>query len=170
MVSVIQIAFDASQDVININRLSDGLCIDANESFFRIHGNRREEVIGQTSTALNVWFDPGERQQFVLALQQDSKVTNLEARFRTKTGDVVCWSGVCVCGRIRWHPLHGRRSARHHRAKTGRSRLEEAALQNARLAAIVASSNDAIISKTIDGIVTSWNQARKPSLAMMQPK
>ena len=84
-----RLIFEASQDVININRLSDGLLIDANESFYRIHGYRREEVAGRTSADLNIWFDAGERQRFVEMLQRDSQVTNLEARFRTKTGELI---------------------------------------------------------------------------------
>ncbi|MBL8472102.1 MAG: CHASE domain-containing protein [Rhodocyclaceae bacterium] len=41
----------------------------------------------------------------------------------------------------------------------GRRREAEAALEHARLAAIVTNSGDAIIGKDLQGVVTSWNQA-----------
>src|SRR5688500_17878228 len=45
------------------------------------------------------------------------------------------------------------------RAESVRQEIEAAQQERARLAAIVGSSNDAIIGKTLDGTITSWNAA-----------
>ena len=84
-----RVVFEASQDVININRLSDGLLIEANQSFYDIHGFDRDEVAGRTAQELNLWFEPADRQRFVEVLQRDSKCFNLEARFRRKNGELI---------------------------------------------------------------------------------
>lgn len=90
-----RVVFQASQDAINIGRLSDGLFIEANQSFYDIHGFERDEVVGHTSPELKIWFDPADRQRFVEVLQRDSKCFNLEARFRRKNGELIWGLGIC---------------------------------------------------------------------------
>jgi diguanylate cyclase (GGDEF)-like protein/PAS domain S-box-containing protein len=85
--------FQTSLDAFNINRLSDGVFVDVNESFLRFTGCAREDVIGHTSRELNFWVDPDIREKMIEILRQDSSVGNLEARFRRKDGGIV-WGQV----------------------------------------------------------------------------
>lgn len=80
-------AFLASADSVNINRLDDGMYLEANDAFLQITGYRRDEVLGRTSTELAVWVNPADRQRLVEALQQDGVCKNLEAQFRKKNGE-----------------------------------------------------------------------------------
>jgi PAS domain S-box-containing protein len=70
--------FETSQDVININRLSDGLYLEVNQAFIDLMGYE---------------VDPAERQHFVDVLQRDSRCLNFEARFRRKNGEVI-WGSI----------------------------------------------------------------------------
>jgi PAS domain S-box-containing protein/hemerythrin-like metal-binding protein len=78
--------FQTSLDFINITHLSDGRYIDVNQAFLEMTGYRREEVIGHTSLELGIWVDPADRQRLVDILQRDAKCRNLEARYRTRSG------------------------------------------------------------------------------------
>ena len=81
-------AFETSPDAININRLADGLYLNANSSFLKMMGWSREQVIGKTSIELNIWRHPQDRQRLVEALQRDGHCKNLEAEFVTREGKV----------------------------------------------------------------------------------
>ncbi len=81
-------AFETSPDAININRLSDGLYLNVNDSFLKLMGWRRDEVVGKTSLELNVWRHPEDRQRLVEALQRDGFCRNLEADFVTRDGKI----------------------------------------------------------------------------------
>ncbi|MCF7838513.1 MAG: PAS domain S-box protein [Candidatus Marinimicrobia bacterium] len=76
-----RLAFMTSPDSININRLSDGLYLEINEGFLHIMGYKREDVIGHTSTELNIWKNPEDRQKLLDGLRADGYVENLAAQF-----------------------------------------------------------------------------------------
>ena len=81
-------AFETSPDAINVNRLSDGLYLHTNDSFLKMMGWRREEVIGKTSIEINIWRHTEDRQRLVEALQRDGYCRNLEADFVTRDGKI----------------------------------------------------------------------------------
>ncbi|MGB6544815.1 MAG: PAS domain S-box protein [Candidatus Acidiferrales bacterium] len=80
-------AFNASPEPISISTLSEGRYIDVNESFLRITGYGREEVIGRTSLELKFWEKPEDRARLIEKLSQDGSVRDMEIPFRTKFGD-----------------------------------------------------------------------------------
>jgi PAS domain S-box-containing protein len=83
-----RLAFHTSPDSINLTRLSDGMYLDINEGFTKISGYTREEVLGSTSISLNTWKNPEDRKRLVDGLKKTGSVTNLEAQFIGKNGEV----------------------------------------------------------------------------------
>jgi diguanylate cyclase (GGDEF)-like protein/PAS domain S-box-containing protein len=81
-------AFGLTPDAMNINRLADGLFVTINRGFTQITGYEESDVIGKTSFDLNIWVDPNDRTRLAEGLRQQGSVINLEAQFRTKSGDV----------------------------------------------------------------------------------
>ena len=81
-------AFKTSPDSININRLLDGLFLEINEGFTALTGYTAEDVKGKTSLEIDIWADPADRARLVQGLQEHGEVTNLEATFRMKNGQV----------------------------------------------------------------------------------
>lgn len=81
-------AFHINPDSININRMRDGLYIDVNDGFCKMTGFTREEVIGKTSSEINIWANSADRERLVAALKKEGECQNLEAQFRFKDGKV----------------------------------------------------------------------------------
>jgi PAS domain S-box-containing protein len=82
------LAFDASPDAVNINRLEDGLYVDINQGFTNLTGFTAADVIGKTSLDINIWNDPNDRQRLLRELKARGVCENLEARFRRKDGSL----------------------------------------------------------------------------------
>ncbi|MCE5262309.1 MAG: PAS domain S-box protein [Deltaproteobacteria bacterium] len=81
-------AFYTSPDSIAINRLGDGRYVSINPGFTKIMGYTEEEIIGKSSLELNIWDNAEDRQRLVAGLKRDGIVTNLEAAFRAKDGEI----------------------------------------------------------------------------------
>lgn len=80
--------FHCSPDWITISHLVNGRYLDVNETFLRMTGYLRDEVIGRTSLELGIWVDPLERSDMVRVLQDRGKIHNKEVRFRMKSGEI----------------------------------------------------------------------------------
>jgi PAS domain S-box-containing protein len=79
-------AFNATPEPITIATASEGRYIDVNESFLRITGYRREEVIGRTSLEIRFWENTEDRDKLLEALTKQGSVRDLEINFLTKSG------------------------------------------------------------------------------------
>ncbi|MCF8198265.1 MAG: PAS domain S-box protein [Sulfuritalea sp.] len=95
-----RVAFRTSPDVININRVSDGVYLDVNEGFERTTGWSREEALNISSLRLDIWADPADRQHMIEVLNRDGFCENLQFRFRRKDGSLL--TGLMSVHPIRW--------------------------------------------------------------------
>jgi PAS domain S-box-containing protein len=81
-------AFHVSPAGITLTRIADGKIIDANESFIKMFEFSREEVIGHTSTELNMWTSE-ERKKLIQAQIASGGLQNFELMARSKSGRIV---------------------------------------------------------------------------------
>jgi len=81
-------AFYMTPDATNINRLQDGLYVSVNVGFCNIMGYKPEDVIGRTSTELNIWAQPEDRARMIEALKKNGMVSSFETQFRTRSGEI----------------------------------------------------------------------------------
>ena len=82
-----QKAFHASPDTMVLHSLSEGRYIDVNESFLRLVGYRREELVGRTAMDLGLWWDLAQGNEYLRILREQGRVRDLEICVRTKSGE-----------------------------------------------------------------------------------
>ena len=82
--------FQTSLDPVCITRLSDGRFVDVNRAFLETMGFTHDEVIGRSTLELGIWVDGQERQNVVRALGDQSSFRDIQARFRKKSGEILC--------------------------------------------------------------------------------
>ena len=79
-------AFHSNSAAMTVTRLSDGLIINANESFETLFGYTYDETVGHSTNELGIWLTPQERDAEVEELQKRGKLPMHEVTFGTKSG------------------------------------------------------------------------------------
>ncbi|MFL5447934.1 MAG: PAS domain S-box protein [Gemmatimonadales bacterium] len=129
----------------------DGTILRANQAELDLLGYQRNEYLGRNIADLHV--NRPVIDDILARLIRGEVLQDYPAQLRAKNGSIV---DVLIDASAYFHNgefVHTRCFTR----DVSRQREAEHATQ--RLAAIVASSADAIIGKTVDGVVTSWNAA-----------
>jgi len=140
----------ASPDAISLRSLPERRYIEVNESFTRLTGYTAEEVMGKTPSDINLFVETEWHRNTLEKLQRDGEIREQEFRFRPKGGEIRFATLSAVRVMLDGQPCMLSIT----RDITERKRTE-AALSH--LASIVESSDDAIVGKTLDGKIASWN-------------
>jgi PAS domain S-box-containing protein len=80
-------AFHASPDIIIISRTRDHRFIEVNDSFTRLTGFTREQILGDPSIEYRLMGDLPDRERIVKLLNDRGSVRNQEVGFRIKKGE-----------------------------------------------------------------------------------
>ena len=142
---------ESSDDAI-ISKDLDGIITSWNKAAESIFGYTAEEVIGQPGALLMPDDRQDEEPEILSRIRKGEKVNHYETERRRKDGSLVNISLsvspiVDSSGRIVGASKIARDITEQKRAEVDRSRL----------AAIVEGSDDAIVSKDLSGVITSWN-------------
>ncbi len=83
--------FRLSPNALLISRLSDGLCLKANDAFSFLTGHAVDEILGRSTLedGLNLWVDPSLRQRMVAELAEGQSVRGIEGDVRRKDGTII---------------------------------------------------------------------------------
>jgi len=80
-------AFRASPAAISISTLKEGRFIDVNDSFLKVTGYSRSEVIDHTSIELGIWPSPEFREDIMARVRKTGEVRDVEVEFGIKAGE-----------------------------------------------------------------------------------
>jgi len=143
--------FESSDDII-VSKDLNGIVTSWNKSAERIFGYTEKEMIGQPILKILPPERHAEEELTLSKLRRGERIDHFQTVRVAKDGRLVNISATISPIRNREGVIVG--ASKVARDITDQIRLDEA---QARLAAIVESSDDAIVSKDLNGIVKSWN-------------
>ncbi len=82
------LAFKYSPNGICVSTVRDGRYVEVNDVYSNFLGYSRKELIGRTSSDINLWVDIAERDALVRQVFQNGSVVGFELRFRDKDSNI----------------------------------------------------------------------------------
>ena len=149
-------AFMATSDPASITEAESGKIIDANPAWERWIGYSHSELIDKNTIDLNLWAEPGQRDQMLEKLAQQGELIDHEIKIRTRYGqvhDVLFSARFIDTGQKQY--LFSRAGDITERKRTEKS-LEQI---NRRLTDIIEFLPDATLAIDNDNKVILWNHA-----------
>ncbi len=142
----------SSDDVI-LSKSLDGIILSWNRGAQRVFGYTADEVIGQHVSMLMPPEYAEDSERILGRIRRGESVDHYETKRRRKDGTIIDVS-------LTVSPIRNAEGEVVGASKVGRdiTELRRASELKEQLAAIVESSDDIIASKTLDGILTSWNK------------
>jgi diguanylate cyclase (GGDEF)-like protein/PAS domain S-box-containing protein len=80
-------SFQSNPIATIIDNLPEGRLLDVNETFLRLTGYNREEIIGKTSLELNLWVNPEDCIRFEQGLIEQQSLRDVESQLLKKSGE-----------------------------------------------------------------------------------
>jgi PAS domain S-box-containing protein len=146
----------SAEDAI-VSKDLNGVVTSWNRAAERLFGYSEEEMIGQPIAMLVPPEHPNEEPQILERIRRGERIDHYETNRRRKDGKIIDVSVTISPIRDRIGRIIG--ASKIARDITERKRWQEAEVAESFLGALVESAQDAIISKNLDGIVTTWNPA-----------
>jgi PAS domain S-box-containing protein len=150
--SLLAAIVDSSDDVI-VSKTLDGIITSWNKTAERVFGYSAREAIGSHITLIIPKDRLAEEDTIIARVKRGERINHFDTVRQRKDGTLIDISVTISPVRDSSGRIVG--ASKVAREITDRKRAERSI---ALLAAIVDSSDDAIVSKTLDGIITSWNK------------
>jgi PAS domain S-box-containing protein len=81
-------AFRSSPDAISISQVPEGTILEINESYTRVTGFQREEILGKTPEGLGLWVDREIMLDMRTRFREQGELRDEDLRFRRKDGAI----------------------------------------------------------------------------------
>lgn len=79
--------FNKSPVAIGIGKATSGLMVEVNDALLLLYGYERDEMVGKTTTELNLYVNPDERTEILRLIHECGQVANREVQIRRKSGE-----------------------------------------------------------------------------------
>ena len=149
-------AFRSIPDALAISCLENGKLVEVNDNWQKIFGYSREEVIGKSSLALNLFVDSADRQRVIALLREQGFVRDFELQIRQKSGAL----RTAILS-VELQESHGDQYLISVVQDTTERKRSEEALQESemRYRSVLQSATDAIVTVDGGGNIIGWNSA-----------